>query len=446
MNRKKIHQSTVLLVTLIALSGLLISTCIQVPNQYVGLSPGIWRGQFILQDKNQLIVTKGKDEEITRETSIEKNKFGIPFNFEIRYNKEKKPEMILINGEERIVFDQVVTGRNIKNGDDTFLIDLAPYDAYIKGVFDINQMNGNFIVRDKINYSIPFEANHSQDFRFEKLPRPTMQKISGLWQMVFSKDTKDAYAAVGEFVENNQKVTGTFRTETGDFRFLEGSISGDFIRLSCFDGAHAFLFDGNIHGDSLTGMFYSGNHYKTTFHGIRNDRATLGSANSLTKKVSNEAFLFRFQNQDKNWISNTDEIYTNKIKIIQITGTWCPNCRDESEFLINYFKENPNKNVSVIALAFERYADKEKAFGRISNYKIKMNLPYEILLAGRANKDSASALIPMIDRIKAFPTMLFLDKNNYIRKIHTGFDGPATSKYIEFKKEFSETINSLTKE
>ena len=42
--------------------------------------------------------------------------------------------------------------------------------------------------------------------------------------------------------------------------------------------------------------------------------------------------------------------------------------------------------------------------------------------------------------------MIFLDKKNKVRRIHTGFDGPATSKYGEFEKEFDILVKKMLSE
>ena len=76
----------------------------------------------------------------------------------------------------------------------------------------------------------------------------------------------------------------------------------------------------------------------------------------------------------------------------------------------------------------------------LKRYKDKMNIPFELFYGGKANKDTAAARFPMISGISAFPTMIILDKNNNIIRVHTGFDGPATSRYDLFKKEFEEFI------
>ena len=429
----------------IILIAILITACIKVPKQFEGLTPGNWRGIFILKDLRQTIITKGKDEVITTDVSTDKKYFTAPFNFSIIQNEKKELVFEVKNADEKIQFYPILFGKDIRTGDDTFYIDLAPYDAHIKGLFDIDQLKGHFIVRDKKNYSIPFEARFGQEFRFEKLPQKATIDINGNWQIEFGKDSNEAFDGIGEFVQNGNQLKGTFRTETGDFRYLEGLVAGDKVKLSCFDGSHVFLFDAMMDGDSLRGIFYSGVHYQVPFVGYRSSNPILQAADTITKIISDKPFEFKFEDSEGNLVSNADPKYSNKIKIIQITGSWCPNCKDESEFLQSYLQSNPSDELAVFALAFERHKERDKALERIRNYKKHMNINYPVLRAGIANRDSASAIIPQINGIKAYPTMLFLNRKNQIVKVHTGFDGPATSMYESFKKEFANTISELIK-
>ena len=75
-----------------------------------------------------------------------------------------------------------------------------------------------------------------------------------------------------------------------------------------------------------------------------------------------------------------------------------------------------------------------------------MGIPFEIVYAGAANTGEAERVFPGLDHVMAFPTMIILDKNNRVRRIHTGFDGPATSKYGAFKQEFEALIKMINDE
>jgi thiol-disulfide isomerase/thioredoxin len=422
--------------------------CITIPNQHKGFPPGVWRGVLYIYEYKDLIVTEGRKEVVSRDVDYESKSKVIPFNFEIKYDSVNKPVMIIMNSSERIVFDDISIGRDIRTGDDTFRINLSPYDACLKGVFEEDKMRGYFVVQDKKDYYMAFEAKYGQDFRFNKISQGVAVNVNGLYQAVFADTSaEDKFDAIGEFTQQNNKVTGTFRTETGDFRYLQGEVDQNKLLLSCFDGSHAFLFEADIKGDSLIGSYYSGKHYKTNWRAVKVINGQLQDADTLTTIADkNESFRFKFYTPEQKLIDLDAPEYKNKVKIIQILGSWCPNCRDESTFLNEYLKEHSNPDLVVIGLSFERYPERQKAYERIRKYKSSLNISYEIAYGGLSKKDSASAALPQLSKIMAYPTMIFVDRNNKVAKIHTGFDGPATSQYQHFKDQFEKTIQELLKQ
>ena len=228
-------------------------------------------------------------------------------------------------------------------------------------------------------------------------------------------------------------------------------MDGDTLRLSTFDGAHAFLFKAKATDSTLNGFFYSDNHWKEPFTAKLNPDYELPNEEELTYiKEGYEFFDFSFPDTRGRVFSLSDPEFQNKIIIIQIMGTWCPNCLDESKFLVNYLKENPNEDVQVISLAFEVAKTRIKAYDRINRLKEKLGIEYPVLLAqfgNAANKDLAQQKLPMLNHLISYPTTLFLDNNRKVRKIHTGFNGPATGdKYKEFTEEFENFVNALLEE
>ncbi len=449
LNKQKIGIPGVVILNMIGFWILLnLVGCITIPNQHKGFPPGVWRAVIYIYEYKDLIVTEGRKEVVSRDVDYESKSKVIPFNFEIQYDSLKKPVMIIMNASERIVFDDISIGRDIRTGDDTFRINLNPYDACLKGVFEEDKMRGYFVVQDKKDYYMAFEAKFGQDYRFYKTNHSVTAQVNGMYQAVFADTSaKDRFNAIGEFTQVNSKVTGTFRTETGDFRYLEGEIEKDKLLLSCFDGAHAFLFEADVKGDSLIGSYYSGKHYKTNWRAVKVTSAQLEDADTLTTiKDEHQSFRFKFYTPEQKLIDLDASEYKNKIKIIQIMGSWCPNCRDESTFINEYLKKHSNPNLVVIGLSFERYPERQKAYERIKKYKSSLNLNYEIAYGGMSKKDSASTALPQLSGINAYPTMIFLDRNNKVVKIHTGFDGPATSQFQNFKIEFEKTIQDLLKQ
>ncbi len=150
-----------------------------------------------------------------------------------------------------------------------------------------------------------------------------------------------------------------------------------------------------------------------------------------------------------NKVSLTDEIFKNKVVVVQIMGSWCPNCLDESRYYSEFYKENQDKNIEFVALAFEYAKTEALAFKSIERLRDGVGINYPILLAqyGTSDKEKAQEKLPMLNHVLSYPTTIILDKKGKVRKIHTGFNGPATGeKYVEFKKEFESFIQDLLAE
>lgn len=363
----------------------------------------------------------------------------LPFIFEVKNDSL----FTIFNADEIITVDEIT----YKN--DSIVIQTPVFEGYIIAKIEENTLKGSFI-KPSLDHIVPFKATKSKE-RFSSKKDATIN-ITGNWETVFSADHKvDSYLAKGIFTQTDNKVTGTFRTTTGDYRYLEGIVDGDSLKLSTFDGAHAFLFTAKATDSTLNGYFYSGNHWKEPFTAKLNNEYELPNEENLTYiKKGYEYFDFSFPDTRGRVVSLRDPEFKNKVVILQIMGTWCPNCLDESKFLVNYRKENPNKDLQIIALAFEEAKTREIAYERIKRFKKRIGIDYPVLLAqfgNLANKTLAQQKLPMLNHIISYPTTIFMDKSGKVRKIHTGFNGPATGeKYTEFTKEFEVFVYELLNE
>ncbi|MEM0992753.1 MAG: TlpA disulfide reductase family protein [Bacteroidota bacterium] len=420
----------------------LLQACVVIENQYTAVPPGIWRATLRLD-----AVPNPIREEPTADVRYEDIDQGeIPFNFEVVYEDDTNFYIEIINGTERIKAEDITYGHNRATGRDSIVINFPVFDSYITAFYEEDVIEGKWIVNNKEKYSIPFVAFHGKDYRFTELKKEPVLDISGNWKVMFEIESEAPYPAVGEFKQDGNYLSGTFRTETGDYRFLEGTVQANKVYLSCFDGAHAFLFEAKILEDStMIGAFRSGTHYKTLWEAERADGFELSNADSLTYlKAGYDAFDFEFENTDGQVVRISD--YDNKVKLIQIFGTWCPNCRDETNFLVDYLAKHPEEDIAVIGLAFEKYREKEKAIAAIERFRKQMKVDYELLLAGYSDKSEASEALPMLNRVISYPTLIFIDQNNQVRRIHTGFSGPATSKYKAYVEDFEAFMQELLSE
>ncbi len=427
----------------------LLQSCFVADDPFEGLPPGPWRGILTLVPDPVSPNPKGQPlPEKVNLTFEEVSSGELPFNFVVKYKNEKEFYLEIKNGDKVIEITDIKYGVDRSTAKDTIWINFPIFDSYIKGIYEGNLIQGYWVVNNRDNYQIPFTARFGQDHRFTTLKKEPLMDISGKWQTTFTDESGVPEAAVGEFVQNGNIVNGTFLTETGDYRYLDGTIQDNKLYLSTFDGAHAFLFEAKIKEDStMIGSFLSGNHYKAIWEAKFTPDASLRDPNELTfLKEGYDRLNFSFPNTEGKMVSLSDETYQGKLTIVQIMGTWCPNCRDETKFLVDYLEQHPEKNLQVLSLAFERHKDEDKALGALQRYKSGMNIPYEILLAGHSDKKEAAKSLPMLNHILSYPTMIFIDKAGTVRKIHTGFSGPATSKYKAFIEEFEQTIDQLSTE
>jgi len=366
------------------------------------LTKGLWRG----------VLNIGNDA----------NPLDIPFNFEV-VNSQK---IVIHNGEERIQ----VTDIHYDENNNSFSIKMPVFDSEFKLVNHQNKWEGEWHNYNKKDYKIPFKAVHNNPSRFEVVrPSKTAAQLKKRWKVTFSPATEDAYPAIGLFnVLEDDKVTGTFLTQTGDYRYLEGSLNGTELSLSCFDGAHAFLFKASLQEDgSLKGDFWSGKHWHEPWIATPDEAFELLPMDQLTYlKEGYEKLAFRFPNLNGDTLSLDDSHFQNKPIIVQIMGSWCPNCMDETRLLVDVYKKYKNKGLEIIAIDYEVINGFETFQKNATRIKEHLNVDYPILFGGSAKKSEAIRTLPMLNHIMSYPTAIFIDKKGVIRAIHTGFSGPGT--------------------
>uniref|UniRef100_UPI0025C1C0B6 TlpA family protein disulfide reductase n=1 Tax=Lacinutrix sp. TaxID=1937692 RepID=UPI0025C1C0B6 len=230
----------------------------------------------------------------------------LPFTFKVK----DANNLTVFNAEEKIEVNE------IEYRNDSVFINMPVFEALLAAKIENQTLNGNFIIEGK-GRVVPFTAKKSKT-RFN-VEAKAEANITGNWETLFSPDTaEDKYIAKGVFKQNGNQVTGTFLTETGDYRFLEGVVNGTDLKLSTFDGAHAFLFTGKVTDSTINGTFFSGNHWKEPFTAKRNANYKLPSANALTYlNEGYDSLAFTFPDANGNQVSLTDDRFKNKVVIVQ---------------------------------------------------------------------------------------------------------------------------------
>lgn len=386
------------------------------PLPEAGLKEGVWRGEITAQGNE------------------------IPFNFEVM-KKEGVYSIDLVNGDERLKIDEV----NILG--DSLFFNMHIFDISIRARMQGDSLRGVYSKNYAENYVLPFRAVYGKIGRFDQVS--SSDAFNGTWETTFYDEEGKETGAVGIFKRRDSVLTGTFLTKTGDYRFLDGYTEKDTMHLYTFDGNHIYKFKAFKESDSLLrGEYWSGKTSYKTFVSVRNDSARLPDANSLTfLKEGYERIDFSFPDLNGEQVSLSDPKYQDKVVILQIFGTWCPNCMDETRFLSDWYRKNADQGVEIIGLAYEVKPDFDYARDRVLTMKDKLNVPYDFLIAGTSTTQSASESLPMLNRVMSFPTSIIIDRQGTVRRIHTGFSGPATGVYYEeFVDEFNRFMKELLEE
>ncbi len=402
----------------------------------------------------------------------------IPFGLEILRDGTTW-RATLMNGRERIAVPEMAADA----GTGIVMLRLPHYDSQVVACTSSGgtELEGTWVKRRGPEewVKLPFHALAGAGPRFSAgvlhAPPPdadpaaleheladAARAVAGRWAVRFESS---AEPAVGVFeVAADGEATGTFLTTTGDYRFLAGRLDrgwpGDdglvgceddgrahfFLRLSCFDGAHAFKFEAELQPDgSLAGSFWSGSTWHETWTAVRDPDAALPDGFGLAR-ASGAVTLDDLAFPDLDGVPRrlSDPAFAGKARILQVFGSWCPNCHDASDELVRLAREYGPRGLSIVGLAFELTGEHTRDAAQVRRYAERHGVTWPLLVAGLADKDQATASLGLLDRVKAYPTTIFLDAAGNVRAVHTGFSGPATgAAHAELHAEFVRVIEGL---
>src|ERR1044072_186005 len=378
-----------------------------------------------------------------RATLQRKDGNTIDFNVSMQY-KNGKPIWYIRNASEKITITA------IEQKQDSILVQMPLFESEFRLQFNNNTLQGEWIKKTSTGTQVmPVVFTPGLQQRYP-LAKQTKRKVSGRWGATFVDNTKPMQAVI-EFKQTGTALTGTVLTPTGDYRYLEGAVHNDTVKLSTFDGSHAYYFRGTIHNDSsiADGFFYSGATNFENWTAQKNATAALpDTLAAVYLKRGEDSLHFRFPDIDSNMVSISDARFRNKVVIIQIMGSWCPNCMDETAFLSKYYEDNKQRGIEMVALAYEYSTDFSRSQKSLRKFQQHFNITYPMLITGVRVGDTlrTEKTLPEITRIKMFPTTLFVCRDGKLKRRHTSFNWRATGiEYEPFKKEVNNTVAELLK-
>lgn len=415
-------------ITRIGVKGLLAavlfsSNVLAVDKKPLFLKEGVWRGVFTVNEAN------------------------VPFNFELKGKDAEHTVFTLINGNRRDDF-------KVKRiTDDSLFIKMNTYDAALFAKIESDgRLTGEYrsLVPNFRGNALPFTAEAGKKYRFTepgKDVKPAYD-LSGKWELqIYSKEPTPN--RIGLLKQDGNKLTGVIMSVVGDSRELEGTVQGNEFELSGFTGPSPIYIKGKINDDqSFSGELSLGIYNNVKFDGAKNAQAELPDPYKLTYlKEGYKKLDFTLPDLNGQTVSLSDAKYKGKVVIVEIIGTWCPNCTDQTAFLAPWFKKNKARGVEAIAIGFEQKDDLEYARYTLGKLKDKYSIEYDILFGGIADKKVASEKLPALNRMMAFPTTIIIDRKGDVRQIHTGYTGEVTGNYFKsYVEKWNEDLNALIEE
>jgi peroxiredoxin len=402
-------------------------TSVNLTTQAKELKNGIWRGVFKVGETQ------------------------VPFNLEVKNGAGKQPVFTAINGDRRDDFQvKYLSGDSIQVSLNTF------ETAWFAKIQEDGSLTGvqKSLVPGNAGRVYSFEAQPGKSYRFVEPGKEVAPKanLSGRWVVKIQSNAaaggKPAPDRVAVFEQKGNKLNGIILSVSGDSRELEGSVQGDEFVLSGFTGSSPAYVKGRINSDQSISGAIGASADPIRFEGTKDDNAALPDAYALTfLKPGYDKFDFTFPDINGKSVSLSDEKYKGKVVIIEIMGTWCPNCIDQVTFLAPWFKENKSKGVEAIGLAFEAKDDLAFANNTLTKLQNRYNIQYDLLFAGKVGGNVVAEKLPAIDKFLAYPTTIIVGRDGKVKEIHTGFSGKGTGKfYDDYVKKWNEDLAKLISE
>lgn len=293
---------------------------------------------------------------------------------------------------------------------------------------------------------LPF---HAKKFVAAPAPEGQVPSIAGLWIMNLPAKSSKGESAWQLIVrQSGAEVSAAILRVDGDTGTLTGSYRDGKFVLGHFSGARPLRVEIARQADGSLAVVQN---HDAPIPAVRDDQA---KANGLPQPTDPTRFTsVKDPSQPLHWsfpdltgktVSDSDERFRGKVVIVDISGSWCPNCHDETPFLVDLYRKYHDRGLEIVALSFEEAAQLQNPT-RLRAFIKHYGIQYTVLVPGEP-KD-ASALVPQAVNLNSFPTTFFVGRDGRVHGAHAGFPGKASGKFHdEAKQEITHTVEQLLAE
>jgi thiol-disulfide isomerase/thioredoxin len=347
----------------------------------------------------------------------------------------------LFNGKDKVV----ASSASFQDG--SLVLNFDSYAAKLEAKLQDGALVGHYGPMLKKTY--PVTAHRQQGIKVAfNLSIPS---IDGLWEVaVKSSKGEQAWRLIVQ-QKSAIDVSAAILRVDGDTGALTGGYKNGKFVLSHFSGGRPALMILTPAADGTLGIDMTDLHGTSQMTATRPDVARAKGLpppadpdRHTTVKDASEPFKFSFPDLNGRIVSNTDARFQGKVVLVNITGSWCPNCHDEAPFLAELYRKYRSQGLEVVALSFEE-DDQLKNPARLRAFMKEYGIDYTVLLAGTPDDRDAKLTQPV--NLNSWPTTFFLGRDGRVRFVHAGFPGPASGAlYHQTVKEFYSQVDSLLAE
>lgn len=363
------------------------------------------------------------------------NDVEVPFPFEIEVDGSSVTGSFF-NGERR------VTSTSGELAGEALTLHFAQYATTLRATLEDGALEGEY-QRPKDSY--PFRASRARER--SDATSADVPSIEGTWiASANSNKGETAWRFIAR--QKGGAVEATILRVDGDTGTLNGSFRDGRFVLSHFSGARALLLEVTPREDGTLQLKMNGKTELTAAREGTAAAATIGAPTDTARHTAvrdpSEPFRFSFPDLAGRTVSNTDENFRNKVVLVSISGSWCPNCHDEAPFLASLYRKYRARGLEIVSLSFEegeQLKNPERLRAFITNYGIE----YTVLLAGEPKE--LAEKIPQAVNLNAFPTTFLLGRDGRARAVHAGFPSPGSGAFYEkAERELTEQVEKLLAE
>jgi thiol-disulfide isomerase/thioredoxin len=272
--------------------------------------------------------------------------------------------------------------------------------------------------------------------------------IAGLWNVQVGKSSKGEAAWQLIVRQAGAEVSAVILRIDGDTGTLTGTFRDGKFALSHFSGARPLRLELTPATDGTLAVVQNTDKPLTALRAEQADAKGLPKPSDPTRFTSvkdpTEPFRFSFPDLEGKIVSNTDPRFAGKVLIVAIGGSWCPNCHDETPFLVELYKKYRKQGLEIVELSFEEEAQIKNPV-RVKAFNKRYGVEYTVLIPGEPKE--LNDKVPQGVNLNSFPTTFFLGRDGRVRSAHAGFAGKASGKFhTELKEEVTALVERLLAE